>query len=374
TNDPVHVLALALPNYDAQNIAITSYYRIGTSGAFTTAGMIVTGRVYYTTTSAIPPQVTGTRVQYYVASTFTGPGNELTSPSYYPEGGPTNPASYVIPRYPAGKVWINEINYINDPFGDDTNEFVELCGLGGINISGWTIRLYIAAETNRATYYATYAIAEGTVISNETDGYGFYVLGDRTILNAPVDQVFTHTNNYWWDGFNPLSQISDGFYSSGVELLNEAGSVEQRLVYLGQLDGFTSTHAQEEEWAYPDPFSLQLSGHGSNYNNFIWRTNYLTPGAINADQVLDPPPEPPEGLNAEIIWSVIGTNIIITTYGNTNATPWAVQPYVATNLPRLNQDWTAVSPFNSTFAGGTNIIWFQRPTGVNNFYRIMLTK
>ena len=41
---------------------------------------------------------------------------------------------------PAANVFINEINY--DPAGTDTGEFVEVAGLAGTDLTGWTLVLY----------------------------------------------------------------------------------------------------------------------------------------------------------------------------------------------------------------------------------------
>ena len=305
TNDAVFIWANVSLQLGATVAGITTYYRIGTSGVFSPVGMQISNRVNYVTTNAIPPQNSGTTVQYYVECHFGGTGSELTSPRYYPEGGPTNPAQYRIPRNQSGRVWINELNYLNDLYWDtDTNEFIEICGPAGWDLSGWTIDLFIANGVDMFTYYASYTIPDGTILADDASGYGFFVLGD--LQQTFSDMYLTNII----DEIDPYNQITDGTQPSGIRLSNEGGGIEQNLCYGGVITGFTPLAAEEDYYLYPDPYALQLSGAGYGYTNFTWSTNGMTPGSVNTDQILTNAP------SAEPDILVLGTNGAAITNGD----------------------------------------------------------
>jgi len=371
TGDTVRIYGNALTAYGAEKVVMTSYYRVGTSGVWTALAMQTDEGVNFATTASLGPYPTGTVVQYYIACRFSGTGSEINSPRYYPTGGPTNPAAFVIPRNPPGRVWINEINYMNMlDWDDDTNEFVEVCGPAGFDLGGWRIEFYMTgADTNTYTYYASYILPKLSILSNQVNGFGFFVLGDPSAILANVNLTLTNII-YAWD---PYNQISDGVYPSGIRLINEAGGFEQSISYRGPIQGFNQISASEY-WQNADPKDVQMTGTGSYYTNFTWITNVTyTPGAVNVGQTLVKPADPETPPIVDIIQTVFGTNIWITTYGNTNS--WIVAPYAATNLNR-SQTWLAVSPFNSVYkGGGTNLLWFNIPsTGANYYYRILITK
>jgi hypothetical protein len=307
-----------------------------------------------------------------MACAFTGPGSEQTSPRYYPANGQASPASYSIPRQPSGRVWINEVNYINDGFdpSTDTNEFVELAGPAGWNLSRWTIEFYINQSSvtgDMYSAYATYTIPNGTMLSNEISGFGFFVLGDSTVPNS--DMHFTHTNTF--DG----TQISDGFWiaPSGIRLFNESGGLEDSICYDGPLSGFTRVPASDDGWNTLDPTNITLTGTGTYATAFTWVNASMTPGYINVGQSFLSETNEVSPPDIDLIKMVWGTNITLVTFGNTNN--WNVAPYYSTNLAPISPQWTALSPFNSSFAGGTNTVWFNIPSsGIKYFYQIWATK
>jgi len=367
TNDEIAVHAYTFPQFGADSPELVAYYRVGTGGAYTARGMVQTSLVVWTTQTNIPPQSRGTTVQYYVACYFGGAGSELTSPVFYPPGGATNPVTIFIPRNPSGKVWINEINYLNDMLISDplldTNEFIEICGPASWDVSGWTLELFIGeSEEGKFSYYGTYTVPNNTLISNEVSGFGFYVFGDAE-LGTNKNITLTTTNE--WDG----SQVSDGFVASGVRLLNEGGGVEQSISYRGSLPGFTDM-TSEEWWTHLDPNSLQLRGTGSYYTNFLWATNAMTPGYVNVDQFFDT--NVVYVPDIDIVWLRVTTNVVIGAY-DTNS--WHHTPYYTTNVMLDSGNWQQVAGFNNTWSGPTNTLWFNLPTtsGVHLF-RVRGTK
>jgi hypothetical protein len=283
TTNEVSLFAGAFDRYGADNLSVTGYYRIGTSGVFSVMPMVMTNGVTYNSFTGIAEQASGTEVQYYIGCGFEGPGSELNSPQYYPPGGPTNPLSYRIPRYPPNQVWINEFNYLNDGWWDNQiHEFVEICGPAGWDISGWQFEFYIKTS-NSYTYYATYEIPDGSALTNgATNAFGFYSIGDSN-LGSQVNIHFNHTN---WFGNDYTDQISDGDWPSGIRIVNEGGGPEHSISYRGNIEGFQRVY-QAEDWVYPDPTAIMLTGTGGYESAFTWvRTNDYTINGMNDYQTL----------------------------------------------------------------------------------------
>ncbi|MCY7399309.1 MAG: hypothetical protein LH466_10805, partial [Sphingomonas bacterium] len=67
---------------------------------------------------------------------------------------------------PAANVFVNEFHY--DPAGTDAGEFIELAGLAGTDLKGWTLALY---NGNGGGVYATLPLSG--VLGNQANGFGF---------------------------------------------------------------------------------------------------------------------------------------------------------------------------------------------------------
>ncbi|MFH0909206.1 MAG: hypothetical protein V1929_10625 [bacterium] len=354
TNDPVTIQAHLLPQYGANELAVTSFYRIGTSGAFTALGMTLSDPVTYSTTSAIPQQAPGTTVQYYLGCWFGGPGSSSNSPRFYPPDGSNGPAFYGIPRNPQGSVWINEINFVNYFFAPQTNEFIELAGAAGSDISGWRIDLAYGSFTSSVPTYANYTIPTNTVLTNEGAGFGFFVLGDVQ-FGSLCDMLFTNTASA-----NTNDNFADGT-PDALQIVNEVGGAECRLSYNGEVLSYQYVGRDNDFVAG----NLSLAGTGATYGAFLWATNAYTPGSVNIGQGF-----PPESIAPPDVWFstlALGTNITMYYVGNTNN--WTVAPYQTTNLSSP-QTWSPVTPFFSS----TNAVWFDRPaTGAQYIFRLTIT-
>lgn len=369
TSDSVYLWLTAVDQYGAHSISVTSYYRIGTSGAFTAIAMTLTNTYFHRSVSPIAPQPTGTIVQYYFRTDFKGPGSASTSPKYYPAGGSNTPAWYGIPRARSGQVWINELSYAPIDFwnswGMDTNEFVEMCGPAGFDLSGWTLILVYGDQftgTNLTlNSYAHYRIPNGTILNDETNGYGFFVIGDNSWGAGIVDMFFTNFTKY--DTSGTFDDNMANGYPDGLILRNELGGTEYQLSYEGYMPNFRRINQSQD---YFESNAVALVGTGSNFDNFAWVATNPTPGRVNPGQTLVPreepePPVPPAQINiVRMVWT---TNITIYTSGNTNATPWNILPYVATNALTPAHNWIPLSPYNSVYeGGGTNRFWFNPNT------------
>ena len=360
SNETVAVSADFLTNSLATALVARTWYRVGTNGSFTALSM--TGSLNrFTTSNSIPAQAPGTIVYYYLSADFGGPGGR--SPRYWPSGGTNDPAWYGITHTRHGDVWVNEVNYEPDLWSDNTNEFVEICGLAASDIGLWTIELLDVYVP-----YAAYHVPVNTLLPPDTNGFGFYVLGDSSVPD--VDVAFTNVIS----GQNSLAR------RGSVRLRNEFGGTEFLLTYgdpqptnmgssayyLGWDDYFTFT-----DW------SLCAAGTGSNWTDFSWVTNSpVTPGAMNEGQVLvggwtNPMPSMDY---ADIRDIVFRTNIILYVEG-TNG--WNSSPYYT--IAVTNQwpsQWTAITSYYSSYQGGTYIVWFDYPTDTTSrlFFRARTTR
>ncbi len=361
SNDEVNIFAHVVPHYGAQILSLTSFYRVGTSGNYTGIGMLPTSSMDYVTTSAIPAQTSQSRVEYYVDCEFSGPCGDFRH-RFYPVEGSNAPACYYVPRGKPGQVWINELNYVNGfGYSGDTNEFVELAGPAGLDLSGWYVDFVTAKTSGGYKVYASYTITNGAVLTDTGNGFGFFVLGDIELPQA--DMTFTHTNDF------DSTQISDGMYASGVRIYNEGHGLEQAICYAGNIEGFERLPLDEDFFNRTDPYDLQLAGSGTNYSDFSWSTNAMTPGAINAGQTLEGQTNsnPPEVV---IVAFELGTTNV--TIWSTGTNGWTPQPWYTTNLPASS--WIAVSPYWSTYNSGTDTVWFDYPvTSGPCFFRIQST-
>lgn len=147
---------------------------------------------------------------------------------------------------PAVGVFINEIHY--DNVGTDAGEAVEVAGLAGSNLSGWSLVLY---NGNGGASYGTVALSG--VIGNQDDGYGTLSFLVPNLQNGSPD---------------------------GIALVNNLGQVVQFLSYEGVMtatngpaSGMTSVEIGGSQEPPPGVgFSLQLTGSGANYQDFTWTT------------------------------------------------------------------------------------------------------
>ncbi len=158
-------------------------------------------------------------------------------------------------------MWINELHY--DNAGTDSNEFVEVAGTAGTNLSGWKLVPYNGS--NGAQYSSTNL--SGT-IPNEQNGFGTLAFSISGLQNGAPD---------------------------GVALIDGSGAVVQFLSYEGSFtatdgpaNGVTSTDiGVSESDSTPVGHSLQLSGTGGTYSSFTWQSAAAhTSGSKNTGQTL----------------------------------------------------------------------------------------
>lgn len=189
---------------------------------------------------------------YYQLSAIDQGGNESTVTA-------TVSATTDSPQPVVAQVWINEIHYDNK--GGDRNEFVEVAGTAGTNLSGWSLLAY---NGSNGEVYMTRSIS-GT-LANSQNGFGMISLTTDGLQNGSPD---------------------------GVALVDNNGVVVQFLSYEGS---FTATNGAAagmmstdigvaENSSTQSGHSLQLGGTGTSYDEFYWQpAQNDTPGAVNQNQ------------------------------------------------------------------------------------------
>lgn len=167
----------------------------------------------------------------------------------------------------AQDAWVNEIHYDNT--GGDTGEFVEIAGVAGTDLTGWTLVLY---NGNGGGGYGTETLSGS--LADDGSGFGFAAFFIAGIQNGSPD---------------------------GLALVDPDGDVVQFLSYEGSFtaiggpaDGTTSSDIGVDEDPAPAAGnSLQLTGTGSTYADFSWSDpSTESPGAVNDGQTLEGSAEP----------------------------------------------------------------------------------
>lgn len=173
----------------------------------------------------------------------------------------------------AQSVFINEFHYDNS--GTDSGERVEVIGPSGTSLTGWKVLAYDGGGAS----YASFSLS-GT-LANQCGGFGTATVTATGLQNGAPD---------------------------GLALVNSAGTVVQFLSYEGSFtatsgsaSGRTSVDIGKAETAdTPIGQSLQLSGTGTQYSNFVWNApRSASFGACNTGQSFTQPDAAP---------TVVGTN------------------------------------------------------------------
>lgn len=159
-------------------------------------------------------------------------------------------------------LWVNEFHYTNGN-GADINEFIEVAGVAGIDLSEYYIIRYTAAGNS-------YNVVLGLsgVIDDEGNGYGAVSFSVAPLQNGP----------------------NDGFALVGPNGLVQFLSYEGTLTGTGApVAGITSEDvgfAENNGTAIGD--SIQLTGTGNTYTDFTWTAPVAeSPGTLNAGQIIN---------------------------------------------------------------------------------------
>lgn len=162
-------------------------------------------------------------------------------------------------------IFINEIHYDNS--GSDLGEGIEIAGPSGTDLTGWSLVLYNGSNSN---VYNTITLSG--VLPDQQSGFGTLaeILPSNGLQNGSPD---------------------------GLALVNNSGDVIQFLSYEGTITaadgpatGLTSTDIGVIEASAPIGTSMQLTGTGTDFSEFIWQTGLdATFNSVNIDQTFVTP-------------------------------------------------------------------------------------
>ena len=199
------------------------------------------------------------------------PSNQTVNFDMFGESSATPP--------PVPAVWINEVG-ANDP-GDDNEEFIELCGIAGTDITGWKVQLLTGY--NGSNYYEwTVGTEIGSfVFTNEIDGFGFYVLAGSSSSDVPnTDETMASTIKHSGDDY-------------GIRIAKADDTQIHFLAYKCKSAVYYEYGLPNDVTPLDDASTLSntlsKTGTGIDEPDFNWENALQTPGIINTDQVL---PEP----------------------------------------------------------------------------------
>ena len=159
--------------------------------------------------------------------------------------------------------WINEFHYDNQ--GKDKDEFIEVAGPAGFDLSGWTLYGY---NGKNGRIYKTVSL--GGSLPDQQGGFGTLAFFTGLQNGAP----------------------------DGLALVDPAGGVVEFLSYEGVFTGnkgpakglLSTDVGVQESSATPVGYSLQLGGTGGAAGDFAWQSPLPdTPGSPNAGQTFSGP-------------------------------------------------------------------------------------
>lgn len=159
-------------------------------------------------------------------------------------------------------VFINEIHYDNT--GTDSGEAIEIAGPANTNLSGWSLVLY---NGTGGASYNTLALS-GNIADQSGNGFGV------------ISFAF------------PVNGIQNGS-PDGIALVDPNQNVVQFLNYEGSFTASNGPAAGQpgtdigvaESSSTPAGFSLQLTGSGNQYEDFIWSSEATASfGNLNSGQ------------------------------------------------------------------------------------------
>ena len=162
----------------------------------------------------------------------------------------------------ATPVFINELHYDNS--GGDVGEAIEIAGPAGTDLSGWSLVLYNGSAT-QLNRYGTINLS-GVIADQSGNGFGALSFSATGLQNGAPDGV-------------ALVDASNGV----VQFLNYEGSFTP---VDGPAAGMAGTDiGVVEPGSSPAGLSLQLTGSGSQYEDFTWiGESAASFGTINTSQ------------------------------------------------------------------------------------------
>ncbi len=176
-------------------------------------------------------------------------------------------------QLPAADIWINEIDY--DQPGTDATEFVELAGLAGT----YTNVVLELINGNDGSTYGTYSLGNIT-LTNESGGYGFYVVGATGVTNVDFTSGVPSTN-----------AIQNGAPDGAQLKVN--GSIVDAVSYEGQMNDGDGNPMEDVDSYGADMYegAADTSISRIGLDDSPWEVTATTPGVVNTGQSFDSSPQ-----------------------------------------------------------------------------------
>ena len=171
-------------------------------------------------------------------------------------------------------LWVNEFHY--DNVGTDSNEFIEVMGVAGTDLEGYSLALYSGGQSG---YYGNIRL-RGIIPNQNDSGFGVIAFDAEGLQNGSPDgfglvspddeclEFIAYEGDMTADGGGPCNNVSG----------QDIGVFEQNV---------------------SADFSLQRSGSGRQAEDFVWVGPRLSSrGEINEDQTIGEPGDSEEPSNS----------------------------------------------------------------------------
>jgi hypothetical protein len=147
--------------------------------------------------------------------------------------------------YAQTEVFINEIHY--DNIGGDVNEGVEIVGPAGTDLTGWRLVFYNGSD---GAFLNTQSLAG--IIPNEQNNRGVIWFAHATIIQNDMEGIAL---------IDPLDKVIQFLSYEGSFVATDGLAVGITSVDIGVVESDITTSLGN---------SLQLTGSGTDYEDFIW--------------------------------------------------------------------------------------------------------
>lgn len=175
-----------------------------------------------------------------------------------------------------GQLFINEIDY--DQAGTDASEYLELAGPAGTYNS---VVVELVNGNNNSVYQT--ADLGSITLTDESNGYGFYVIGVAGVENLDITPA----------GWPATNLIQNG--APDAIVLRVGGNIVDAIAYEGEMvdaDG-NAMESAEGDFSGVDSSMSRIGIDGSP-----WEYGPFSPGAVNTNQTFDPTVNYPPAANA----------------------------------------------------------------------------